>query len=85
VNGKKFHQAVETLFPMALDLGYHSKVPKYEGDVPMSEHCPVLKGKCYYDGSTLNAERVFERLVNEGDAGVWAELESYYATTFQGV
>lgn len=45
--------------------------------------CPWLDGKpCYYDGSTLNAEPVFEILLKEGSAGVWRELREYYDRTF---
>jgi len=46
--------------------------------------CPYLDGKpCYYDGSGLNAERIFDILVKEGSAGVWRELEVYYRETFE--
>lgn len=69
--------------PMPVDLGYHSPVPLYEGQSLLTESCPVLGGRpCYYDGSSLNAEPVFHRLLAEGDAGVWAELEAYYTRTF---
>jgi hypothetical protein len=69
--------------PMAADLGYHSPVPRYRGQQPAQLDCPVLGGKpCYYDGSGLNAEPVFEALLREGDEGVWRELRSYYARVF---
>lgn len=46
--------------------------------------CDLLGGKpCYYDGSGLNAEPVFEILLKEGSPGVWKELERYYADTFK--
>jgi hypothetical protein len=46
--------------------------------------CPYLDGDvpCYYDGSGLNAEPVFERLLREGSDGVWAVLEEYYEQVF---
>ena len=48
--------------------------------------CPYLDGApCYYDGSGLNAERIFDVLCAEGDAGVWRELEAYYTETFEAV
>jgi len=51
----------------------------------ITDSCPYLDGKpCYYDGSTLAAERVFERLVREGDVGVWAALEEVYQQVFEG-
>lgn len=68
--------------PMPADLGYHSPHPMYEGQQPMRGTCDILGTQCYYDGSTLNSEPVFERLLEEGDAGVWAELESYYESHF---
>lgn len=71
--------------PMPADLGYHSRTPHYEGHQHMGP-CEFLDGaNCYYDGSSLNAERVFNRLLRDGDAGVWSELEDYYRATFQTV
>jgi hypothetical protein len=67
------------------DLGYHSPQPRYDGQPLITDSCPYLDGKpCYYDGSTLAAERVFERLVREGDVGVWAALEEVYQQVFEG-
>lgn len=69
--------------PIPADIGYHSYVPHYEGQTMMSENCHVLHGKpCYYDGSTLDAEPVFDLLVAEGGDAVWARLEQYYRRTF---
>ena len=65
--------------PMPADLGYHRKTPAYAGQESMSDDCPWTGGVCYYDGSGLAADRVYARLTAEGDAGVWAELEAYYA------
>ena len=67
----------------AADLGYHSPKPIREGDTPISDNCRYLDGRpCYYDGSSLAAERIFKVLVAEGDAGVWRELETYYKELF---
>ncbi len=69
--------------PMPADLGYHSPVPRYVGQEIMTIDCECLGGKpCYYDGSSFNARPVYERLLREGDAGVWAALEDYYKETF---
>lgn len=68
--------------PMPADLGYHSPIPQYEGQRPMEGVCQELGGTCYYDGSGLNAERVFEVLLREGSDGVWRELEEYYTSVF---
>jgi hypothetical protein len=72
------------LNPMPADLGYHSPVPIYEGQSVASESCEYLDGKpCYYDGSGLNAERIYEVLLKEGSDGVWRELEDYYNIIFE--
>ena len=68
--------------PMAADLGYHSPKPLYK-DQFARKNCPYLGGKtCYYDGSGLNAEPVFERMLKEGSGGVWKDLEDYYIEIF---
>lgn len=67
--------------PMPADLGYHSRKPLYEDQHGRSD-CDLLGGECYYDGSTLNAERLMDTLRLEGDEGVWRELEAYYFQTF---
>lgn len=70
-------------YPMAWDRGYHSYIPRYDGQTPIAESCHILDGKpCYYDGSTLNAEPILEVLIREGSEGVWRELEAYYKGTF---
>lgn len=71
------------LKPMATDIGYHSPVPQYEGQTLQSKSCSALDGKpCYYDGSSLNAEPIFEKLLSGGDDAVWAEMEEWYNNTF---
>lgn len=48
--------------------------------------CEYLDGApCYYDGSGLYAEKVFQRMIREGDDAVWQELEQAYASRFCGV
>ena len=69
--------------PDPADLGYHSPEPKCGEEISSTESCSYLNGKpCYYDGSGLAAERVYERLLREGSEGVWSELESYYSKIF---
>lgn len=66
-------------FPIAADLGYHSFVPRYAGQEPMTEDCPVLDGKrCYCDGSGLQAEPVFDILVEQGEEKMWEKLQEEY-------
>lgn len=70
--------------PMPADLGYHSPIPIYDGQTTVRGACEWLDGKpCYYDGSSLNAERIFDVLRAEGHEGVWRELEEYYRDTFE--
>ena len=70
---------------MPADLGYHSLKPTYEEQSICTESCEYLDGKpCYYDGSGLNAKRIYNILVNEGDSGVWKELENFYNEIFEG-
>lgn len=69
--------------PLPADLGYHSPKPMFEGHTSMA-NCPYLDGKpCYYDGSGLRAEDVYEILLKKGSIGVWSELEKCYKETFE--
>ena len=69
--------------PMPADLGYHSPIPMYEGQ-PSQENCSYLSGKdCYYDGSSLNAEKLYWQFVEEGDSVVWKRLEECYKDQFE--
>ena len=69
--------------PLPVDLGYHSYTPQYEGQTILMK-CPILDGKpCYYDGSGLAANDVFEALIEEGLDGVWAALENRYQVQFE--
>ena len=69
--------------PIPADLGYHSYKPMYDEHEPIDEHCKYLNGqKCYYEGSGLAAEKVFDILLKEGSDGVWKYLEEYYEEIF---
>lgn len=48
-------------------------------DLPV---CEYIGKPCYYDGSGLNAERIYKIMLEEGSDGVWKELESYYTRIF---
>ena len=68
--------------PLPWDVGYHSRVPRNEGQKPMGP-CEYLDGAvCYYDGSGLQADPIRDALLERGDAGVWAALEERYIRTF---
>lgn len=65
------------------DLGYHSLTPQYEEQSAMD--CELLPGgKCYYDGSGLNAQAPFTTLCNDGINALWAYLDAYYRHVFYG-
>jgi hypothetical protein len=69
--------------PTPADIGYHSPVPRYDGQTLMTDSCPFLDGRpCYYDGSSLNAEKVFDVLLNKGSDGLWKELERRHVNIF---
>lgn len=71
------------IFPM--DMGYHSKEPRYKGQEQSQESCEYCDGlPCYYDGSGLNAYDAMYALANGGDRALWEFLEAYYAVVFLG-
>jgi hypothetical protein len=77
------HSSHSCCHPIPADLGYHSLTPMYEDHGSMGA-CEYLGGAtCYYDGSGLNAEPIFEILLREGSEGVWKALEAYYTQTFE--
>ncbi len=65
--------------PLPADIGYHSKVPQYEGQESIDDDCEFTGGKCYYDGSGLNAKKGFELLVEKGSDAVWEWMEECYS------
>lgn len=75
---------LETRFlPLPADVGYHSPVPQYEGQAVIQEECEYLDGRpCYYDGSGLAAEEMYQVLVQQGSEGVWRKLEQRYKDLF---
>lgn len=68
--------------PMAADVGYHACKPQYAGHKPTERHCDILGGECYYDGSSLYAEKVFDMLLGGGSEAVWKHLEELYSERF---
>lgn len=70
--------------PIPADIGYHSPIPMDEDQEAMGS-CEFLNGKqCYYDGSTIGADRIFNILIEKGDEAVWEELEKEYDYRFKG-
>jgi hypothetical protein len=79
---KEFYPFTFLQAPLAADLGYHSPVPHYEGQT--ANDCHLLPGgKCYYDGSSLQATEMFNHLRREGTDGLWKRLAAYHAQLFQ--
>lgn len=63
--------------PMPADIGFHALRPQYAGqDQRECEY--TATGFCYYDGSSLRAQAVYELLVTEGSEAVWMYLDTYY-------
>ena len=69
--------------PLPADIGYHSPVPQYEGQTKMDGPCEFVDGDCYYDGSSLSAEKGYGILVAEGGDAVWDWMEGWYKETFE--
>lgn len=69
-------------YPMGYDVGYHAREPQYEGQSHMDGDCPIIGGKCYYDGSGLYGAEVGKILVSEGSEAVWKILEERYVERF---
>jgi len=68
--------------PYPYDLGYHSPKPQYDAQIIIDENCPYIDGPCYYDGSGLNADPIFDLLCEKGGEAVWQELEKYHNQIF---
>jgi hypothetical protein len=70
--------------PMPADVGFHSRVPMYEGQAAMEAGCSLLGGgPCYYDGSAMQAQNLFDKLLVEGGEAVWIELEARWRVQFE--
>lgn len=82
--GEGVHTITPKLGPMPYDLGYHSSYPMYDGQEPMPKEadCHYVDGLCYYDGSTLAAEGLFDILLREGHVGVFARLKEEWMERF---
>ena len=71
--------------PMPADLGYHS-IKKLHNYLIKHDKCEFTRtGYCYYDGSTMNAQKPFDILVRKGGEALWKYLEKYYRSVFDKV
>lgn len=66
--------------PSGFDIGYHWRVPNYEGQEEYGRmDCDLLPdGTCYYDGSGLQADTVLREFIENGEDAVWDRLEQRY-------
>jgi len=71
--------------PLPADIGYHSHVPRYEGQTIQSSNCHILNGPCYYDGSGLQARDFYKILVEQGGDALWEALEKRYVEWLETV
>jgi hypothetical protein len=65
---------------MGADIGYHALEPQYEGQEP--RECDLF-GKCYYDGSSLQAMEFGPKFLKGGSKVVWKMLEKKYKEMFK--
>ena len=67
--------------PQGWDIGYHSLKPMYDRHEPMD--CNLFPdGRCYYDGSSLRADKWIEPFLTGGTKWLWEELEREYNSLF---
>jgi len=60
----------------AYDIGYHSPVPKYKDQEPMPS-CDFYD-TCYYDGSSMYADELFDKLIDHGHEYIWQKMQEFY-------
>jgi len=63
---------------MGADIGCHSRKPSYEGQNSTDEDCDLVGGKCFYDGSSLQASEFEDEFLTNGEPAVWKMLEERY-------
>lgn len=68
--------------PAPADLCYHAREQQEPGQQIFDTDCKYIGGACYYDGSGLEAEKLFEMLTTQGSDAVWEELEYRYLKQF---
>jgi hypothetical protein len=70
--------------PDGFGLGYHARVPQYEGQAA-EDGCPVIGGPCYADLSYVGADEPVRRFAAEGEQVIWDALEARYADLAEAV
>jgi hypothetical protein len=75
------HAWVALDFPCSGGIETHYRQPPayMKDDDPSHDHCWILGGKCWHDGSSLYASEVLIPILErDGEFGVWAQLEREY-------
>jgi len=68
-------------YPSGADLGYHARVPQWDGqEIYARKECGIIGGRCYCDGSGLQADSLAREFTQYGESVIWAALEAEYAT-----
>lgn len=69
---------------MGRDLGYHSYRAQYAGQ--WSSDCCHLLGeeRCFYEGSSLQAQELTEYFLEHGDESLFRKLEQLYKQYYDG-
>lgn len=65
-------------WPMAADVGYHARSPRYEEQTVCQDECPYIGGPCYYDGSGLLADEWWPEFLAGGTEWLWPKMEERY-------
>ena len=79
---------VESVKGWGADIGYHSKNPirEWQTDTNKNESCQWCDNEpCWYDGSGLQAQELFQKFVSQGEEIVWQTLEEWYHSEFDNV
>jgi hypothetical protein len=69
--------------PQGWDIGYHSRVPIYDGQTSMGL-CDIIGCECYYDRSSLQADNWIEGFICGGTEWLWPKLDELYRCQFEG-
>lgn len=76
---RDFDTRFDKIHPQGWGIGYHSRVPVYEGQEPLKHDCDLVEGgTCYYDGSGLQAEEMIPHFIAGGTDWLWPELRRRY-------
>lgn len=79
------HKLYNPFKGMGADVGYHSPYPMFEDHQPIEDDCEFTGGKCYYDGSSLRAERWYKEWLEKGCDAIWRKLEVEWKDRFNEV